>query len=421
MKKLSQTLFVGCDVSLKSNSICLMDQEGKTIGTQTFTNTLSGAQALEDWLLKTMNENNFSQLKIATEATSFFDLHLVDFLAQSPKLAPFQPTIYQFNPKLTRNFKRAYTEKEKTDKTDAFVIADRLRFGRLPAPYEDHQPYLPLRRLTRYRCHLVQNIAREKTYFLTHLYLKFSGFSCAQPFTSLFGATSLALITEFSPDELVNLPPEELTQFLITNSKNRFPHPDKLAQTINRAARESYRLRPALASSIDLILASILQTIRTLKEVLKEVDQAIANEFQAFPNTLQSIKGIGPVYSAGIFSEIGEINRFPKEDALAKFAGLTWRKHQSRNRVVPTGNFEAEETPMSKNGNQYLRYYLIEAANALRVHNAEYKAYYETKLKEVPKHQHKRALALTARKLVRLIYALLKKGQLYKNNYQQGA
>jgi hypothetical protein len=294
------------------------------------------------------------------------------------------------------------------------VITDRLRFGRLPEPYESHRPYLPLRRLTRYRFHLVQAISREKAYFLTHLYLKFSAFSLEKPFASLFGTTSLALITEFSPDELVHLPLEDLTQFIIKNGKNRFKDPDKIVQALQRAARESYRLRPALSSSINLILATILQTLRTLGEVLKDVDKAIEKEFGAFPNTLQSVKGIGPVYSAGIFSEIGDVHRFHTKDALAKFAGLTWRRHQS-------GNFEAEETHMSKTGNEYLRYYLIEASNALRVHNAEYKAYYETKFKEATKHQHKRALALTARKLVRLVFALLKKGQLYRSNYQQEA
>jgi len=391
-----------------------MDPEGKTLGSQTFSNTLSGAEAIESWLLKIMKENEFSDLKIATESTSFLDLHLVDFLAQSTKLAPFHPSIYQLNPKLVRNFKRVYPDKEKTDKVDAFVIADRLRFGRLPEPYENHKPYLPLRRLTRYRYHIVQSISKEKAYFLTHLYLKFSGFSVEKPFTSLFGATSLTLITEFSPDELVNLPIEELTQLIIKTGKNRFEDPEGVVEAVRRAARESYRLRPALAPSIDLILGSILQTIRALQDSLKKVEQAIEKEFQAFPNTLQSIKGIGPVYSAGIFSEIGDIRRFPKEDALAKFSGLYWKRYQS-------GNFEAEETKMSKGGNEYLRYYLIEAANALRVHNAEYRAYYETKFKEVTKHQHKRALVLTARKLVRLVYALLKKGQLYKANYQQEA
>ncbi len=421
---MSKTLLAGCDVSSQLNTVCLMDPEGKKIGSQTFSNTLSGAQALESWLLTILKENDFSELKIATEATSFLDLHLVDFLASSQLLAPFKPSIYQFNPKLVRNFKRVYSDKEKTDKIDAFVITDRLRFGRLPEPYESHRPYLPLRRLTRYRFHLIQAIAREKAYFLTHLYLKFSAFSLEKPFASLFGATSLAVITEFSPDELAHLPLEELTQFIIDNGKNRFKDPEKVVETLQRAARESYRLRPALASSIDLILATILQTIRALQEALKEVDRAIEKEFKAFPNTLQSIKGIGPVYSAGIFSEIGEIRRFPREDALAKFSGLYWKKYQS-------GNFEAEETRMSKTGNEYLRYYFIEAANALRVHNAEYQAYYETKFKEVTKHQHKRALALTAsptesdpplaEKLVRLVYALLKKGQLYRANYQQEA
>ncbi|SFK34822.1 hypothetical protein SAMN04488569_10251, partial [Marinilactibacillus piezotolerans] len=40
-------------------------------------------------------------------------------------------------------------------------------------------------------------------------------------------------------------------------------------------------------------------------------------------------------------------------------------------------------------------------------------AYYQKKYKEVPKTQHKRALVLTARKLVRLVFALLSDHQLY--------
>jgi hypothetical protein len=47
------------------------------------------------------------------------------------------------------------------------------------------------------------------------------------------------------------------------------------------------------------------------------------------------------------------------------------------------------------------------------VHNEEYRAFYQSKYARVPKHQHKRALVLTARKFVRLAYALLGKGQVY--------
>ncbi|MER2171294.1 MAG: IS110 family transposase, partial [Psychrobacillus psychrodurans] len=60
-----------------------------------------------------------------------------------------------------------------------------------------------------------------------------------------------------------------------------------------------------------------------------------------------------------------------------------------------------------------LRYYLVQAADAVRKYDTEYKAFYQKKYQEVTKHQHKRALVLTARKLVRLVHSLLRTNQLY--------
>lgn len=68
---------------------------------------------------------------------------------------------------------------------------------------------------------------------------------------------------------------------------------------------------------------------------------------------------------------------------------------------------------MIKSGNRYLRYYLLEAANSVRRCESEFRRYYDLKFKEVNKFQHKRALALTARKLVRLVFRLLKDNRLY--------
>ena len=92
--------------------------------------------------------------------------------------------------------------------------------------------------------------------------------------------------------------------------------------------------------------------------------------------------------------------------SIAKFAGLTWSQHQS-------SDFEAEDTKLIHSGNRHLRYYLCEAADSLRKCDPEFKRYYDLKFKEVTKHQHKRALVLTARKLVRLVYTLLKTNRLY--------
>lgn len=61
---------------------------------------------------------------------------------------------------------------------------------------------------------------------------------------------------------------------------------------------------------------------------------------------------------------------------------------------------------MTKTGNKYLRYYLIEAANSVKNYLPEYKEFYYKKYGEATTHQHKRALALTSRKLVRLIFGL---------------
>ena len=105
MNTLPKNLFVGCDVSTKNNTVCLMDEEGKKIGYQTFPNTLSGARALESWLLKVMNEKGGSNLKMATEVTSFLDLHLVDFMAssQNGRLRKKSISLCFVIPCLTRN------------------------------------------------------------------------------------------------------------------------------------------------------------------------------------------------------------------------------------------------------------------------------------------------------------------------------
>ena len=97
---MSKTLFVGCDVSSKTNTVCLMGEKGTRLAIKTLPNTLPGAETLESWLVEVIEKGKLATLKIATEATSFLDLHLTDFLAASEKLKPFNPSLYQLNPKV---------------------------------------------------------------------------------------------------------------------------------------------------------------------------------------------------------------------------------------------------------------------------------------------------------------------------------
>jgi hypothetical protein len=50
---------------------------------------------------------------------------------------------------------------------------------------------------------------------------------------------------------------------------------------------------------------------------------------------------------------------------------------------------------------------LCEGTNSARMHDAEYRAYYQRKHDEVRLHQHKRSIVLIARKLVWLVVRLL--------------
>lgn len=212
---------------------------------------------------------------------------------------------------------------------------------------------------------------------------------------------------DFSPDELANMDTLELATFIANNGNNRLKNIEGMATEIQSMAQKAYRLNPKMKNSIDVTLSMTLHNIEFFKNQVKKLDKAIAQELVAILQTLTTIPGIGPVWGAGILAEVGDITRFRNEAALAQYAGLTWSRYQS-------GDFDAENRRLTKHGNRYLRYYLVEAANSLRVHNEDYKAYYQTKYKEVTKHQHKRALVLTARKFVRLVYALLSKGQIYK-------
>jgi transposase len=157
---------------------------------------------------------------------------------------------------------------------------------------------------------------------------------------------------------------------------------------------------------VNQVLSISISSMRAMQAQIKILDKEIERQFVNIPNTLTSIPGIGPVFSAGIIAEIGDINRFDGQAALAKYAGLAWTQHQS-------GLFEAQHTRLIKSGNRFLKYYLCEAAFSLVRCDTEFRRYYDLKYIEVNRYQHHRALALTARKFVRLVFRLLKDNRLY--------
>jgi transposase len=406
-------LIVGVDVHRRTNVTQVMDGQGAVIERQgRFANNRTGTGCLAQHLAQIAQAGGFSSIHIAAEATNNYWLPFFCQLSQSARLSSWSLVLYPFNPRVIHNFKKALGDLEKTDDLDAGVTAERLRFGKeLPQPFRMEDLYLPLRSLTRYRYHLVRELVRVKSYCLSLVYLKATDYTTTdkKPFSDVFGATSQAVLREFATlDEIANLPFDELVEWLDVKGKRRFIHPEENARKLQRVAADAYRLPADWAAIIHDLISLNLRHMSLLQNLIQRVETAIAQQMETIPHTLDTIPGIGPVLSAGILAEIGNLARFDYHEAkVASYAGLKWSRSQS-------ADFQAQDTKMSGSGNHFLRYYFCEAAQMVRLHAPEYRHYYQRKYHEVRKHQHKRAIVLTARKLVRLVVRLLTTNEPYR-------
>ena len=419
MKKIDylSTLFVGIDIASRTNvaSAINFDQE-YLIKWKAFPNTQTGTEDLAKEIASALcNHTELKSVIIAMESTSFYGVHAANYLSSCDLLLPFSVQVYCLNPKDVRNYKKSFTDLPKNDNVDSFVIADFARVGKIKIqPWRGSQ-YLALQRLTRHRMHIAECIAREKTYALNNIFLKFSEVALLRkdehPFSDKYGATAEAILTEFmTNDDLINAPIEELVDFIYSKSRGRIAEPVQVADIIQTAARNSYRLDQCLYEPLTVSIASSFNCISAFEKELKAIDKAIEKTVRGLnPNEyqiLRSVPGIGIVYAAGILAEIGTVKCFTSHDALAKYSGIVWKDNDS-------GDFQAEDKRMSKVGNRYLRYYMIEAAGSVARHEPTFALFYKKKFDEARTHQHKRALALTSRKLIRLLFGLLDKGTLY--------
>jgi len=423
-------LQVGIDFGQATTHFCLLRPDGQPLELhQAFANSHTGYVAARQFLLKALATQAFDGLDISGEATGFYWLPFFLQLATDPELEPYTPQLFLLNPRWVHWFKKCFAQDDKSDQKDPYYIAERLRTRRPAVAWSPQLATLPLRFYTRLRFHLIESLVREKNYLSAFLFLQASAYRQLRPFTNVFAVTSRWTIGQLSSlDELAALPVETLAAQLNERSRHRLPDPVSNAQRLQQVAAESLPLPAALTEPVQRILDLSLEQIAYLEGQIETVDRWIATEVETRPAIakLMTIPGVGPVFAAGLGAEIGDIQHFlqgmkwdahrkafrPKnlrnaEDAVAKTAGLWWPRTNS-------GDFEAEDRRMAKTGNRYLRYYFIQAADKMRQHIPEYAAFYQRKYREVTKHQHKRAVVLTARKSVGLIVGLLHRNEAYR-------
>lgn len=382
-------------------------------------------------LLKVLQEHHFDSFQLAGEATSYYWLPLFIQFLKDETWSRFNPQLFLLNARWVHWYKLSKSPSHKTDKVDPNDIAQYLRERKPSIPWKYDPHWLSLRFHTRLRTHLVKSRTREKNYLNLFLFLTYSSYGNGKPFSNYLGPTSKKLLTQ--PElmqEFLDLPLDELADKLQDVSKHRLLDPRKNASILKNVLSDRYPMDTVMTKTIQDALDILINTIQCYDEQISHVEARIKELVQSdeYPEVawLESVPGVGRVIACGVAAEIGGIARFTQlprwdekrkvwrartssevADAVSKYAGLWWPKNSS-------GKFEADQLHLSREGNAYLRFYVLEAADRMRQFIPSFSSYYSKKYHQSSIHKHKRALVLTGTKCLDLFVALLRHQEFYR-------
>ncbi len=395
------TIFAGIDVSKFKHTCCIIDENGEVIRKSfDFRNSKEGFDALiETFKLIDQPES----IQIVMEATGHYHECLFRYLVANN----YQVQIK--NPVVIARFKQSeYLDKAKTDNLDALLIAQ----------YASKHPFSPsmlksynierIRRIARAKYFLYQD--KERTINHLHRYLDES-FPELIPFLrksrdikryqgrSFFDSkTTLWFLENFPSAKKFSLARSETAEKLRRMSKGAFSLVkfNELRNIAKNSIGVSY-------TETETIIIQLVKELRIIQARNEELDQQLEPLIDETAPNLLTIPGIGYRLAGLLVGEIGDASQFPTADKIVKFSGLEVRIYQS-------GTIE-KHGAIRKRGSPLLRYALFQAAEKARIHCSEIAEFYSKK-KDEGKHPIC-ALTHTARKILRIAWALLKTGQNY--------
>jgi transposase len=427
----NEQLVVGIDFSKKWADLALLKSNGELIKRhQRVDNTAVGFEQAKTLILQTLQEQGLTGLEVAGEATSYYWLPMFIEMEQDAELASYNPDLFLLNPKWVHWYKKMQPTNHKNDKIDPAYIGNYLRQHRPPIVWHFDEHWLSLRLLTRLRFHLVKSLTREKNLFSLYLFLAYTTYAARKPFSNPSAVISRVLLRDpVLLASLEDLQDDEIADLLREQGYRSQSDPKQSAQRLRQVLQERYQLPETMAASVQLGIGLLIETIQNFEGQIAQVEGWIKEHVKVgYPEVawLDSIPGIGLVFASGLAAEIGDIQRFlnvqvwddrkqqmrprhPHEvaDAVGKYAGLWWPENSS-------GDFQAENKHLSREGNAYLRYYILEAADSLRQHLPDFTRYYNAKYNQALQHKHKRAIVLTGRKALDLFVALLRHNETYR-------
>ena len=147
-----------------------------------------------------------------------------------------------------------------------------------------------------------------------------------------------------------------------------------------------------------------------LDKQIEALDIEIMKYYEQFDCYLHTIPGIGIIGAATILAEIGDIKRFSNANKLAQFAGIAplHLSSSGKGKDVATkqGNRRLQATIY------FLAIQMVQVSSKGTPRNSVVRAYYEKRKAEGKTSQQ--ALICISRRLISIIYGMLKHGTEYR-------
>ena len=389
--------YLGIDIAKHNHVASLIDADGKVvIKTIKFANSNEGYQKLVSLVLTAVSDADKGNVAVAMEATGHYWLSIFSALVDDG----FSVAVY--NPFQIKSFRGAFhNRRQKTDVIDAIIIANYIRTFGGDATTLPSEALLSLKQLTRYRSDLVHNISAVKNQMIAILDKVFPEFSSL--LSDIFGSTGKAVLSAApTPEAVLTLGSKKLLKIVTAASKGRLRQ--DFVDRLRLAAKNSFGIK-FTTKACAFELKQLINTIIFLEEQVDELDMEIKVIYSGLDEFLTTIPGVGEVLAPIILAEIGDIEKFADPAKLVAFCGIDPSANQSGQKI-------SGDERISKRGSPYLRSAVYHAAFIASSHDPHLREYYQRKKAE-GKH-HYVALAGVQRKLLQIIWAVLKERRPYR-------
>ncbi len=375
---------IGIDISKYKHDCFIATEAGEIIKDAfSFDNDSSGFNQL----LEVLNALDPSQTKrIGLEATGHYGYNLKVFLDHHGF------DYMEFNPYLVRKLATGLSlRKTKTDKADSKLLSMIL----LSVDYKVYpvKSYhiQELKSLTRYYKTLVKKHSKELVALTNILDLVFPEF---KPFFgNRFSKTAFYLLDHYlTPKEISRISQSGYKKiYSLSRGKFSYARLIKLKDLARNTVGHSSQL-------LMLQLKSSLNLIRSIDSEINSVKSALLDCAVKLDSPIFSINGVGPISALSIIAEYGNFISFDSPAAMLSFAGL-------EPSVIQSGTID-KQGHMVKRGSGYLRETLMNVSMFFMINNPAIYEYYLKKRNEGK--THRVALSHVAKKLIRIIFHLVK-------------